>query len=117
MAEFSPDLIHEVFKLVWKQTAARDRSSARKEDVEDLEAESGAEAAAAAAVAPQAAPAGKKNRATTANAAALKLSGELLRLFVVEAVQRAAIVAETEGATQIEVTHFERILPQLLLDF
>jgi len=34
-----------------------------------------------------------------------------------EAVQRAAAVAEAEGANQIEPTHLEIILPQLLLDF
>lgn len=34
-----------------------------------------------------------------------------------EAVQRAAAVAEAEGASEIEPTHLEIILPQLLLDF
>lgn len=34
-----------------------------------------------------------------------------------EAVQRAATIAEAEGASQIEPTHLEIILPQLLLDF
>ncbi|WZZ47809.1 hypothetical protein YC2023_044068 [Brassica napus] len=34
-----------------------------------------------------------------------------------EAVQRAAIIAEAEGMDKIEASHFERILPQLLLDF
>lgn len=63
------------------------------------------------------AAASKKTRTTTANSNALKLSCELLRLFITEAVQRAAIVAEAEGSTQIEGTHLERILPQLLLDF
>lgn len=52
-----------------------------------------------------------------ANAKALKLSCELLRLFVTEAVQRAAMIAEAEGATKVEATHLERVLPQLLLDF
>lgn len=59
----------------------------------------------------------KKNRPTSANANALKLSCELLRNFVTEAVQRAATIAEAEGADKIEATHLERILPQLLLDF
>lgn len=52
-----------------------------------------------------------------ANASALKVSCELLRIFVTEAVQRAAFIAEAEEATVIEPTHFERVLPQLLLDF
>ena len=34
-----------------------------------------------------------------------------------EAIQRAAAIAEAEGSSQIEGTHLERILPQLLLDF
>ena len=34
-----------------------------------------------------------------------------------EAVQRAAAIAEAEGASKIQATHLERILPQLLLDF
>ncbi|XP_058102052.1 protein MHF2 homolog isoform X2 [Magnolia sinica] len=59
----------------------------------------------------------KKNRPATANLNALKLSCELLRMFVTEAVQRAAIIAEAEGNVKIEATHLERILPQLLLDF
>ncbi|KAL8161358.1 hypothetical protein V2J09_012847, partial [Rumex salicifolius] len=53
----------------------------------------------------------------SANANALKLSCELLKIFVEEAVQRAAAIAEAEGLTKIEPSHFERILPQLLLDF
>ncbi|KAG5523028.1 hypothetical protein RHGRI_034993 [Rhododendron griersonianum] len=59
----------------------------------------------------------KKIRPTFANANALKLSSELLRVFVTEAVERAATIAEAEGASTIEATHLERVLPQLLLDF
>ncbi|XP_073219508.1 protein MHF2 homolog isoform X2 [Cicer arietinum] len=59
----------------------------------------------------------KKNRTTSANASALKLTCELLRVFITEAVQRAVAIAEAEGDTQIEATHLESILPQLLLDF
>lgn len=36
---------------------------------------------------------------------------------VLEAIQRAAAIAEAEGSLKIEATHLERILPQLLLDF
>lgn len=39
-------------------------------------------------------------------------------IFVdLEAVERAATIAEAEGASTIEPTHLERVLPQLLLDF
>ncbi|KAK3014842.1 hypothetical protein RJ639_008769 [Escallonia herrerae] len=59
----------------------------------------------------------KKHRPASANANALKLSCELLRVFVAEAIQRASTIAEAEGVSKIEATHLERILPQLLLDF
>ncbi|KAB5532085.1 hypothetical protein DKX38_018755 [Salix brachista] len=59
----------------------------------------------------------KRTRTTSANSNALKLSCELLRIFITEAVQRSAMIAEAEGAGKIEGTHLERILPQLLLDF
>ncbi|KAI3435316.1 WD_REPEATS_REGION domain-containing protein [Psidium guajava] len=100
---FDPELIHSIFKSVWMRMALeRERNEAS--DAMDNEA----------------GPANvtsKKNRPTTANANALKLSCELLRLFIAEAVQRAAAIAEAEGMTKIEATHLERILPQLLLDF
>ncbi|XP_039135178.1 protein MHF2 homolog [Dioscorea cayenensis subsp. rotundata] len=95
---FDPDLIHSIFKLIWKRTSARDEDT----PLIDVEADGGTS---------------KKSRPTSANAGALKISCELLRLFVTEAVQRAAIIAEAEGTEKIEPTHLERILPQLLLDF
>uniref|UniRef100_A0A453C7V7 Centromere protein X n=1 Tax=Aegilops tauschii subsp. strangulata TaxID=200361 RepID=A0A453C7V7_AEGTS len=60
---------------------------------------------------------GKNSRKQMTNASALQVSCELLRMFVAEAVQRCAVIAEAEGATTIEPTHLERVLPQLLLDF
>ncbi|CAK9330265.1 unnamed protein product [Citrullus colocynthis] len=59
----------------------------------------------------------KKSRPISANANALKLSSKLVQIFISEAVQRAATIAEAEGINRIEATHLERILPQLLLDF
>ncbi|KAB2633264.1 centromere protein X [Pyrus ussuriensis x Pyrus communis] len=57
------------------------------------------------------------------NGNALELSCELLRnlitgfCVVAEAVQRTATIAEpeSEGLSEIEETHLERVLPQLLL--
>eukprot|EP00243_Klebsormidium_subtile_P001989 TRINITY_DN1376_c0_g5_i1.p2 TRINITY_DN1376_c0_g5~~TRINITY_DN1376_c0_g5_i1.p2 ORF type:complete len:100 (-),score=19.27 TRINITY_DN1376_c0_g5_i1:246-545(-) len=95
------DLLHELFKLVWEETA---------KEVEEAEGGQGEETTGAA-------ESSKKKRNTTANAHALRLSCELLRLLVAEAVGRAALVAEAEGQTCIEGSHLERILPQLLLDF
>ncbi|KAK1319224.1 hypothetical protein QJS10_CPB04g01617 [Acorus calamus] len=105
---FDPDLIDAIFKLVWKRkkkgppSAAFVGSEIGGTDVVDAEDEVGTS---------------KKNRPTTVKVEALKLSCELIRIFVIEAVQRAAIIAEAEGISKIEATHLERILPQLLLDF
>ncbi|KAG2676022.1 hypothetical protein I3760_12G033000 [Carya illinoinensis] len=98
---FDPDLVHAIFKLVWNRRALERE---RNEGADALDIQVGAGAS-------------KKNRPTYANANALKLSCELLRIFVTEAVQRAATIAEAEGVSKIEATHLERILPQLLLDF
>ncbi|XP_042502060.1 protein MHF2 homolog [Macadamia integrifolia] len=98
---FDPELIRAIFKLVWSRRALERE---RNEGSENLDGEVGAGTS-------------KKNRPTTANANALKLSSELLRLFITEAVQRAATIAEAEGVCKIETNHLERILPQLLLDF
>ncbi|XP_074577783.1 protein MHF2 homolog [Curcuma longa] len=95
---FDPDLIHAIFKLVCSSSAERD------EETEAVDVEVGAGAS-------------KKSRPTTAHHSALSVSCELLRLFVAEAIERTAIIAEAEGANKIEPTHLERILPQLLLDF
>ncbi|GAB4860579.1 FANCM-MHF complex subunit Mhf2 [Ancistrocladus abbreviatus] len=98
---FDPDLIHAIFKLVWRRRALERE---KNECIDALESEGGAGIS-------------KKSRLTSANANALKLSSELLRVFVTEAIQRAATIADAEGLTRIEATHLERILPQLLLDF
>ncbi|TXG50820.1 hypothetical protein EZV62_023344 [Acer yangbiense] len=99
---FDPDLIHAIFKHVWtKRSLERERNGGN--DALDSE-QVGAGTS-------------KKNRPTSANAHALKLSCELLRVFIAEAVGRAATIAEAEGVSKIEATHLERILPQLLLDF
>ncbi|KAF5796671.1 putative centromere protein X [Helianthus annuus] len=98
---FDQDVIAAIFKFVWSKKAID------REKIEDGEASKGEERAGTS----------KKNRPTSANPNAVRLSCELLRLFVTEAVQRAATIAEAEGGTKIEATHLERILPQLLLDF
>ncbi|KAF5177698.1 Mhf2-like protein [Thalictrum thalictroides] len=112
METFDPDLIHAIFKLVWsKKALERERIGGLENLNNEVEPSTS-----------------KKNRPTSANSNALKLSCELLRTFVVvcpqcslprglEAVERAAAIAEAEGVHKIEATHLERILPQLLLDF
>ncbi|KAI3897133.1 hypothetical protein MKX03_025995 [Papaver bracteatum] len=105
---FDPDLIHAIFKLVWNRKSIEREIN---EGTNNLDTEVGAGSYQVGA------GTSKKNRTTTANANALKTSSELLRLFVAEAVQRAATISDAEGASKIETTHLERILPQLLLDF
>ncbi|EOY22303.1 Centromere protein X isoform 2, partial [Theobroma cacao] len=95
-----PDLIGAIFKHIWARKAhERERNGIQNTDALDSEVGAGTS---------------KKNRPTSNS---LKLSSELLRIFITEAVQRAATIAEAEGGTEIEATHVERILPQLLLDF
>ncbi|XP_010250963.1 PREDICTED: uncharacterized protein LOC104593026 isoform X2 [Nelumbo nucifera] len=65
---FDPDLMHAIFKLVWKR---RSLEREKKEGTDNLEGELGAGPS-------------KKSRPTTANANALKLSCELVRVFITE---------------------------------
>ncbi|XP_076931964.1 protein MHF2 homolog [Bidens hawaiensis] len=92
---FDQDVINAIFKFVWSKKAI-DADTSKAEERPGTS---------------------KKNRPTSANPNAVRLSCKLLRLFVTEAVQRAATIAEAEGGDKIEVTHLERVLPQLLLDF
>ncbi|KAL3512656.1 hypothetical protein ACH5RR_025373 [Cinchona calisaya] len=102
---FDSDLIGEIFKRIWRRRAAeRERNEATDAMETEVFQVGGATTP-------------KKNRPTSANAKVFKLSSELLRVFVTEAVQRSAMIAEVEGVSTIEATHLERILPQLLLDF
>nr|KAJ0218757.1 hypothetical protein LSAT_V11C300135710 [Lactuca sativa] len=110
---FDQDLIYAIFKTVWSKKAIEREKNVDDEiskgelrflSVYDFVVQEGAGTS-------------KKNRPTSANSNAVKLSCEKLRLFVSEAVHRAATIAEAEGGNKIEATHLERILPQLLLDF
>ncbi|XP_066342891.1 protein MHF2 homolog [Miscanthus floridulus] len=98
---FDPELIHAVFKLVWQRRSGKGDGGGNEEGI-DVEP------------APETS---RRNRSTTANANALKVSCKLPRIFVTEAIQRSAFIAEAEDGTVIEPTRLERVLPQLLLDF
>ncbi|PIA51518.1 hypothetical protein AQUCO_01100399v1 [Aquilegia coerulea] len=64
---FDPDLIHAILKLVWtKKALERERNQGPENLNNEVEAATS-----------------KKNRPTSANSNALKLSCELLRTFVV----------------------------------
>lgn len=51
------------------------------------------------------------------NAEGAALVTEYLGLFVQETIKRAAQQAKTEGAAQVEGSHLEKVIPQILLDF
>ncbi|XP_041853729.1 centromere protein X isoform X2 [Melanotaenia boesemani] len=58
----------------------------------------------------------KEDKTKLSGDAAL-LMAEMLKVFVQEAVVRSLKQAESEDCDQVEIEHFEKILPQLLLDF
>ncbi|XP_068193744.1 centromere protein X [Antennarius striatus] len=48
---------------------------------------------------------------------AVLLMAEMLKIFIQEAAVRSQKQAEAEDCQQVDIEHFEKILPQLLLDF
>uniref|UniRef100_UPI0037E7BC46 centromere protein X n=1 Tax=Semicossyphus pulcher TaxID=241346 RepID=UPI0037E7BC46 len=58
----------------------------------------------------------KEDKTKLSGDAAL-LVAEILRVFVQEAAVRSQKQAESEDCDQVDIEHFEKILPQLLLDF
>uniref|UniRef100_A0A8C1NGM6 Centromere protein X n=1 Tax=Cyprinus carpio TaxID=7962 RepID=A0A8C1NGM6_CYPCA len=54
---------------------------------------------------------------STVSSDAVILVAELLKVFVEEATRRAVKQADSEDCDTIDIEHFEKILPQLLLDF
>ncbi|XP_072224700.1 centromere protein X [Leuresthes tenuis] len=58
----------------------------------------------------------KEDKTKLSGDAAL-LMAEMLKVFVEEAAMRSQKQAESEDCDQVEIEHFEKILPQLLLDF
>ncbi|XP_017280834.1 centromere protein X isoform X2 [Kryptolebias marmoratus] len=58
----------------------------------------------------------KEDKTKLSGDAAL-LMAEMLKVFVQEAAVRSQKQAESEDCNQVEIEHFEKILPQLLLDF
>ena len=47
----------------------------------------------------------------------VKLTREVILVFVTEALKRAAQQAKLEGKSEVKEEHLEKILPQFLLDF
>ncbi|XP_043855488.1 centromere protein X isoform X3 [Dromiciops gliroides] len=51
------------------------------------------------------------------SADALQLMVEMLKIFVLEAAARAIRQAQAEDQDKVDIEQFEKVLPQLLLDF
>ncbi|XP_029364921.1 centromere protein X [Echeneis naucrates] len=58
-----------------------------------------------------------KEEKTRVSGDAVLLMAEMLKIFVEEAAARSQKQAKSEDYDQVEIEHFEKILPQLLLDF
>ncbi|XP_026179903.1 centromere protein X [Mastacembelus armatus] len=58
-----------------------------------------------------------KEDKTRLSSDAVLLMAEILKVFVQEAAVRSQKQAESEDCDQVDIEHFEKILPQLLLDF
>ncbi|XP_035472167.2 centromere protein X [Scophthalmus maximus] len=58
----------------------------------------------------------KEDKTKLSGDAAL-LMAEMLKVFVQEAAVRSLKQAESEDSDQVDIEHFEKVLPQLLLDF
>ncbi|XP_072298298.1 centromere protein X [Eucyclogobius newberryi] len=58
-----------------------------------------------------------KEDKTRLSSDAVVLMAEMLKIFVQEAAVRSQKQAEAEDCEQVDIEHFEKILPQLLLDF
>uniref|UniRef100_K3X8K5 Centromere protein X n=1 Tax=Globisporangium ultimum (strain ATCC 200006 / CBS 805.95 / DAOM BR144) TaxID=431595 RepID=K3X8K5_GLOUD len=124
MAVFKTSLVDHVFRGVWEANQSGGDSAQDTGDDdsdEEMEYDLGSSdvrtpANRHAASSSTDALAGAA-RVTKINQDALKLSSELLRLFVVEAFHRAQMEAMVDDSPTIEPHHVEQILAQLLLDF
>ncbi|GCC37600.1 centromere protein X [Chiloscyllium punctatum] len=58
-----------------------------------------------------------KDQKTKVSSDAVIIMSEMLKIFVVEAAARTARQASNEDSRTADLDHFEKILPQLLLDF
>ncbi|XP_051570505.1 centromere protein X [Myxocyprinus asiaticus] len=54
---------------------------------------------------------------TKASSDAVLLMAEMLKVFVEEAARRTVKQADSEDCDTVDIEHFEKVLPQLLLDF
>ncbi|XP_041073058.1 centromere protein X [Carcharodon carcharias] len=58
-----------------------------------------------------------KDQKTKVGSDAVIIMCEMLKIFVIEAAARTARQASSEDSKIGDIDHFEKVLPQLLLDF
>ncbi|KAE9194851.1 hypothetical protein PF004_g20604 [Phytophthora fragariae] len=105
---FKPALVEQLFQATWAANAASAAETVVSDSSKEEELFDSAPLVSAAAAAA---------RVRKIHADAVKLSAEMLRLFVVEAFRRAQMEAMVDDSEQVEPQHVEQILAQLLLDF
>ncbi|CAH0493184.1 unnamed protein product [Peronospora farinosa] len=105
---FQPAMVEQLFQSAWAANAASTAETIAGDSSEEEELFDSAPLVSAAAAA---------SRVRKIHIDAVKLSAEMLRLFVVEAVHRAQMEAMVDDSEQVEPLHVEQILAQLLLDF
>lgn len=106
-----------VERLLKAHLAAATAAAIERADAAGTEDVFGGDGGGSGATDTSGAAAGARAKPPSLSVSATKLSAELLRLFTVEAVRRAAEYATSEGQSLVTPEHIEKILPQLLLDF
>ena len=54
---------------------------------------------------------------TKMSSEAVKLTAEMIKIYVIEALNRSAEQAMKSGDSEVKMEHLEKVLPQFLLDF
>ncbi|KAI9906563.1 hypothetical protein PsorP6_003713 [Peronosclerospora sorghi] len=102
---FKPALVEQLFQSTWAANASSSTELIASDSNDEEEILDPAPLISAA------------SRVRKINAHAVKLSTEMLRLFVLEALRRAQMEAMVDDREHVEPLHVEQILAQLLLDF
>ena len=58
-----------------------------------------------------------KNEKTKISTEAVRVMSELLKVHALEGLKRSAEQAKKEGSDVVKLEHFEKVMPQFLLDF
>jgi centromere protein X len=106
--QINPKLIEHVFRSVWEAQLAQDKENEKADAIDGDDGDNEIEAAGLSR-SPQ--------HVTKIQQETLKLAAEYLRLFLIEALNRAKLEAIVDDSPTVEPHHVEQIVAQLLLDF